>query len=168
MISSRISLLAAALSVSLFALPASAHVTLSNPQAAVGSYYKAVFNVPHGCNGSATVKLRIHIPDGVIAVKPQPKAGWTIAIEKGNYAKPYTLHGAQVTSGVREVSWSGKLPDAYFDEFRFQAYLTPDLPAGSVLNFPVVQECEQGVVRWIDTRESSTTPAPRLTLLPKP
>ncbi|MFX9740594.1 DUF1775 domain-containing protein, partial [Acinetobacter baumannii] len=33
---------------------ASAHVTLENRQAAVGSYYKAVFAVPHGCAGSAT------------------------------------------------------------------------------------------------------------------
>ncbi|MEO8837873.1 MAG: DUF1775 domain-containing protein [Herbaspirillum sp.] len=168
MISFRIGTLAAAISLSLFAIPALAHVTLSNPQAAVGSYYKAVFNVPHGCKGSATVKLRIHIPDGVIAIKPRPKAGWTISMEKGTYAKAYTLHGAQVSSGVREVSWSGKLPDEYFDEFMFQAYLTPDLPAGSVLLFPVVQECEHGVARWIDTKTSSETPAPRLTLLPKP
>lgn len=160
--------LAICASASLVAVPALAHVTLDNPQAAIGSYYKAVFNVTHGCKGSPTVKLRVHIPDGVIAVKPQPKAGWEINIVKGNYAKPYTLHGAPITSGVREVSWSGKLPDAYFDEFAFQAYLTADLPAGSALNFPVVQECEHGVARWIDSAESSETPAPRLKLLPKP
>ncbi len=156
------------LAASLAAIPALAHVTLANPQAAVGSYYKAVFKVPHGCKGSPTVKLRIQIPDGVIAIKPQPKAGWQIETVTGTYHKAYTLHGAQVTSGVREVSWSGKLPDAYFDEFAFQAYLTPDLPAGTSLNFPVVQECEKGVERWIDSKESSPTPAPRLHLLPKP
>lgn len=159
---------ALAAGASALAIPALAHVTLANPQAMAGSYYKAVFNVPHGCNGSPTIKLRIQIPDGVIAIKPQPKAGWEINIVKGAYAKAYTLHGAPVSSGVREVSWSGKLPDAYFDEFTFQAYLTTDLPAGSVLNFPVVQECEQGVARWIDTKEASDTPAPRLKLLPKP
>ncbi|MDB5775285.1 MAG: hypothetical protein JWP38_1418 [Herbaspirillum sp.] len=156
--------LAAALSVS---IPAAAHVTLDNPHAAVGSYYKAIFNVPHGCMGSATLKIRIRIPDGVIAVKPQPKAGWTIDIVNGAYAKPFALHGAQVASGVREVSWSGRLPDAYFDQFVFQAYLTPDLPAGTVLYFPVVQECEKGVSRWIDSKEPSATPAPHLTLSPK-
>jgi uncharacterized protein YcnI len=101
-----------------------------------------------------------------MAVKPQPKAGWKIDLVEGAYAKPYSLHGAQIASGVREVSWSGRLPDAYFDEFAFQAYLAGDLPAGAVY-FPVVQECEQGVERWIDTKEPSDMPAPRLMLLPK-
>ncbi len=39
----------------LSASPAAAHVTLEKRQAPVGSYYKAVFAVPHGCAGSATV-----------------------------------------------------------------------------------------------------------------
>lgn len=143
-----------------------AHITLANPQAAAGSYYKAVFNVPHGCKGSATLKIRVRIPDGVIAVKPQPKAGWKIDIIEGAYPKAYTLHGAQITSGVREVAWTGKLPDAYFDDFVFQAYLTSDMPAGAKVYFPVVQECEKGVDRWIDTKEPSDMPAPHLTLLP--
>lgn len=148
--------------------PVFAHVTLANPQAIAGSYYKAVFNVPHGCKGSPTLKIRIRIPDGVIAVKPQPKAGWKIDTVEGAYEKSYSLHGAQVASGIREVSWTGRLPSAYFDEFVFQAYLTPDLPAGAVVHFPVVQECEKGVARWIDTKEPSDMPAPHLTLLPKP
>lgn len=163
---SRCSALAVAILASLASLPALAHVTLSNPQARAGSYYKAVFNVPHGCKGSPTVKLRIRIPDGVIAVKPQPKAGWKVDMIEGAYAKAYSLHGAQVASGVREVSWTGRLPDAYFDEFAFQAYLTGDLPAGSVVLFPVVQQCEKGVVRWIEASEAAEAPAPRLTLLP--
>ena len=54
-----------------------AHVTLEKRQAPVGSYYKAVFAVPHGCAGSATVKLRVQIPEGVIGIKPMPKPGWT-------------------------------------------------------------------------------------------
>ena len=150
------------------AAPAWAHVTLAHPQAVVGSYYKAVFNVPHGCKGSATVKLRIRIPDGVISVKPQPKPGWQLEVVEGPYPKAYTLHGAQVSSGVREVSWAGKLPDAHFDEFAFMAYLSADLPAGSIVHFPVVQECEKGASRWIDATEPSDTPAPRLTIVPKP
>jgi uncharacterized protein YcnI len=156
--------LAAALSISAHAV---AHITLADQKAAVGSYYKAVFKVPHGCKGSATLKIRVRIPEGVIAVKPQPKAGWSIDIVEGAYPKAYTLHGGQVASGVREISWSGKLPDAYFDEFAFQAYLTSDLKAGDELHFPVVQECEKGVERWIDIKEPSATPAPHLTLLPK-
>ncbi|RXZ38841.1 DUF1775 domain-containing protein [Oxalobacteraceae bacterium CAVE-383] len=160
--------LAAVLSASAFAsCPACAHITLDNPQASAGSYYKAVFKVPHGCKGSATLKIRVRIPEGVIAVKPQPKAGWKIDLVEGAYPKAYALHGAQVGSGVREVSWTGKLPDAYFDEFVFQAYLTSDLQAGQIVYFPVVQECEKGTERWIDLKQPSEKPAPHLTLQPK-
>lgn len=162
----RVAILAAA--AALACASASAHVTLDTKQAVVGSYYKAVFKVPHGCKGSATVKLRIQIPAGVIAVKPQPKAGWKLEVIEGNYTKAYTLHGAQVASGVRELSWSGNLPDSYYDEFAFQAYLTTDLAAGSVVQFPVVQECEKGVSRWIDTKEGSENPAPKLSIIAKP
>lgn len=161
-------LIFAAIGTSVAAPSAFAHITLENQQAAVGSYYKAVFKVPHGCKGSATVKIRVQIPAGVISVKPQPKAGWKLEVVEGSYAKTYTLHGAQVASGVREVSWTGNLPDAYYDEFLFQAYLSADLPAGTVVHFPVVQECEKGVSRWIDTKDQSENPAPKLTIISKP
>jgi uncharacterized protein YcnI len=62
----------------LTASPAAAHVTLEKRQAPVGSYYKAVFAVPHGCAGSPTIKLRVQIPEGVIGIKPMPKRGWTV------------------------------------------------------------------------------------------
>jgi periplasmic copper chaperone A len=42
----------------LAASPASAHITLENREAKVGSSYKAIFAVPHGCAGSATIKIR--------------------------------------------------------------------------------------------------------------
>lgn len=161
-------LLLAVIGASVPASPAFAHITLDNQQAVVGSYYKAVFKVPHGCKGSPTTRIRVQIPPGVISVKPQPKAGWKLALVQGKYARSYALHGAQVTSGVREVSWSGNLPDNYYDEFMFQAYLTSDLPAGTVVRFPVVQECEKGVSRWIETGDQSEQPAPRLTIISRP
>ncbi|MDN5843997.1 MAG: DUF1775 domain-containing protein [Alcaligenaceae bacterium] len=150
--------------------PASAHITLQTGAAAVGSYYKAVLQVPHGCKGAATTAIKIRIPEGVISVKPQPKAGWKIDMARGDYAADYTLHGAKVTSGVKELSWTGgPLPDDYYDEFVFHAYLTPGLKAGDKLYFPVVQECEQGVDRWIDTSGAKgvENPAPSLKLTPK-
>src|SRR6266853_1448549 len=51
------------------------HITLENQQAAVGASYKAVLRVPHGCEGSATVAVRVRIPEGFIEVKPMPKPG---------------------------------------------------------------------------------------------
>jgi len=38
-----------------------AHITLENQQAAVAASYKAVLRVPHGCDGSATVAVRVRI-----------------------------------------------------------------------------------------------------------
>lgn len=147
-----------------------AHVTLETREAAIGSYYKAVLRVPHGCAGSPTLKVKVKIPEGVISIKPQPKAGWTLETVKGKYAQSYTLHGAQISAGVQEIVWSGKLLDEHFDEFLFQAYLASSLKGGETLYFPVVQECEQGVARWIDASpaDKSSEPAPSLRLLPKP
>lgn len=129
---------------------AKAHITLETPQAAAGGYYKAVLRVGHGCDGAATTRLRVRIPDGVLAVKPQPKAGWTLDLAQGKYDHPQTLHGASVDSGVREIGWRGDLPDAYYDEFVFRVYLSDSFKAGQTVYFPVVQECGQSVSRWID------------------
>ena len=157
--------------------PASAHVTLEKRQAPVGSYYKAVFAVPHGCAGSPTVKLRVQIPEGVIGIKPMPKPGWTLDMVKGKYATEYELHGSKLSEGVKEVVWSGgKLPDDHYDEFVMSTFLTGGLKPNSTLYFPVVQECEQGVSRWIDIPaggaggqgHDSKTPAPGLKLIAKP
>src|SRR6476660_5710163 len=156
----------------LAASPAIAHVTLEKRQAPVGSYYKAVFAVPHGCAGSATVKLRVQVPEGVIGIKPMPKPGWTLETVKGKYATEYELHGSKLSEGVKEVVWSGgKLADDNFDEF-----VTAGLKPDTTLYFPVVQECEQRVSRWIDIPaegqsghgEGSKTPAPGLKLIAKP
>ncbi len=107
------------------ASPASAHVLLEPKQATVGSSYKAVFAVPHGCAGSATTKIRVQIPEGVIAAKPMPKAGWTVEAISGKYAGEYDFHGSKLSEGVKEVVWSGgKLPDHQYDEFVVSTFLT--------------------------------------------
>ena len=108
-----------------------AHVTLENREAKVGSTYKAVFRVPHGCDGKATKVVRVQIPEGVIAVKPMPKPGWKLETVKGKYEKSYDLYGAAVGDGVKEVMWSGgDLPDEFYDEFVFRAVLTDGLAVG--------------------------------------
>jgi uncharacterized protein YcnI len=148
---------------------AQAHVVLENPKAPVGSFYKAVFMVPHGCSGSDTTKIRVHTPKGVIAVKPRPKPGWKLTIKRDENAKARTFHGETLETDVREVDWAGDLPDAYFDEFEMVVYLTPALKAGQTLYFPVVQQCKQGVSRWTDTSgdPAAAHPAPHVKLLPK-
>jgi periplasmic copper chaperone A len=135
----------------LAAMPASAHVFLQEKQTNVGADYKAVFVVPHGCSGSATVKLRVQIPEGVVATEAKPVDGWTVDTVKGKYASEYDVKGAKVSEGIKEVAWTGgKLPDKTRQEFVIETYLTDSLKPNTTLYFPVVQECEQGVSRWIE------------------
>jgi uncharacterized protein YcnI len=165
--------LAAALALA--AGPAFAHVTLETGEAPVGSPYKAVFRVPHGCDGKATTAIRVQVPEGVIAAKPMPKPGWKLDKVKGKYARAYDYYGTPVGEGVKEVDWSGgSLADDEYDEFVLRAMLTPDLPVGKMLYFPVVQECEGGAVeRWIQipaagqSEDDLETPAPGIKLLQK-
>lgn len=153
--------------------PASAHVTLEQNQAVAGSTYKAVLRVPHGCSGSPTLRLRVRIPDGVVNVKPMPKAGWELTTVRGPLAQPVAGdHGARITEGVREIVWSGRLLDEHYDEFVFRATL-PDAP-NTTIYIPVVSECETGVDRWIEVPAAGQTardlrfPAPALRLTPRP
>jgi uncharacterized protein YcnI len=166
-------LLTGALAAACAASTAFAHVTLENQEAKAGAAYKAVFRVPHGCDGTPTTTIRIKIPEGVIGVKPMPKPGWTLATTVGKYPKAYDLYHRQVTEGVTEISWSGgKLPDDWYDEFVFQAFLAGDIDPAKPVYFPVVQECEKGVHRWIEipaagkTRSDYREPAPELKVLP--
>jgi uncharacterized protein YcnI len=133
-----------------FSHAASAHVTANPSDGAAGSYFQTSFRVPHGCSGSATVALRVKIPDGVIAVKPQMKPGWTLEIKRRALAQPVDIgHGIKIAEAVDEVIWrGGPLADAYYDDFGMVMKL-PDA-AGQTLWFPLVQECEQGVHRWIE------------------
>jgi len=144
-----------------------AHVTLETAETPQKAAYKAVLRIPHGCNGEATKAIRVQIPEGVIAVKPMPKAGWTIEVKTGAYAKSYDYYGTALTEGVTELAWTGgDLPDAYYDEFVFRAFLTDALPVGSMVYFPVVQECATASERWIEipaagqSEDDLETPAP--------
>ncbi|MBR0739523.1 YcnI family protein [Bradyrhizobium liaoningense] len=164
------------LMAALAASPAAAHVSLETKQATVGASYKAVFTVPHGCAGSPTVRIRVQIPEGVIAVKPMPKAGWNVDVVEGKYANEYDYHGNKLSSGVKEVAWSGgKLLDKHYDEFVMRTVLTDRLKPDTTLYFPIVQECETGVSRWIEIpaegaghSHEGKSPAPGVKLLPKP
>ena len=74
--------------------------------------------------------------------------------------------------GAREVTWTGRLSDDNYDEFVLSVYLTDELKPDGMLYFPVVQECEKGVHRWIEIPEVGKSaadlpePAPGLKLLP--
>ena len=128
-----------------------AHPSLERQEATVGAPYKAVVRVPHGCEGSPTLRVRVQIPEGVIGVKPMPKPGWTIETTRGPYAEshPY-YHGAVLKEGVREIVWSGRLADDNYDEFVFVGFMAKTLTGGGTLHFPTFQDCEQGQQAWVE------------------
>ncbi|HTV68587.1 MAG TPA: YcnI family protein [Rhizobiaceae bacterium] len=158
-----------------FATSAFAHVTLEKTEAPVGSTYKAVLRVPHGCDGAPTNVVRVRIPEGVIGVKPMPKPGWTLEKVKGKYEKSYELFGTPVSEGVKEVVWSGgSLADDEYDEFILRGTIAGDLEVGDTIYFAVVQECPDGKAeRWIETPAAGQSsddlelPAPGVKLLEK-
>jgi uncharacterized protein YcnI len=142
---------AAAAGFSLVALGAAhAHVTANPNEAPAGGYFRTALRVGHGCGGTATTAVRVKMPDGVLSVRPQAKPGWTIEIKLRKLDKPVEIgHGRTVTETVDEIAWrGGPLPDAHFDEFGLSMQM-PKRP-NQTLYFPVVQECEQGVHRWIE------------------
>ena len=132
----------------LAAASAQAHVTLETARAPAGSYYKAVFRVGHGCDGSPVRQLIVNIPAGVRGAKPMAKPGWRIEIDRATRAQPYTSHGRTVTEDVAQIRFTGgPLPDAHYDEFALSVKL-PD-EAGP-LYWKVSQVCEQGRVDWVE------------------
>ncbi len=118
----------------------------------MGASYKAVFAVPHGCAGSPTVKLRVQIPEGVIAVKPMPKAGWTVDIVEGKYtagvhlSRQQDLLGRQGGGVVRRQACRTTITM----NSSCRRFSPTRSKPNTTLVFPVVQECEKGVSRWID------------------
>ena len=127
-----------------------AHATLETGEAHQSGTYKAVMRIGHGCDGESTLKVRVQIPEGVIAVKPMPKPGWALEIVKGPYEKEYDYYGTKLTEGVKELIWTGELPDAWYDEFVFRGMITDAFAVGSTVYFPTVQECATAAERWIE------------------
>jgi uncharacterized protein YcnI/copper(I)-binding protein len=147
------------LSTSAFITPANAHATFDVKEASVNTYQRLAVRIGHGCDGQSTQKVTITIPEGIISVKPMPKAGWSLETITGDYAVEYENHGRKITSGVKQIIWSGnELDDGHYDEFIFRARLTDDLQEGNKLFFPVVQNCADGELSWSETPADGQDP----------
>jgi uncharacterized protein YcnI len=156
MTSSRLGALAAALIA--VSSPALAHVSFENGQAAPNSTYRATLRIPHGCAGKPTLKVRVRIPEGIVAVKPMPKAGWKLETAKGAYVRAYQVNGEAVSEGVTDIVWTGSLDDGHYDEFVFQARFTDAYQPGATVYFPVVQECDGAVEEWTQVPAAGEDP----------
>lgn len=146
----------------LFSINTLAHVGVEPKVAAAGGYAKLTFRIPHGCDGSATTKITVMIPENSLSVKPQVHAGWKITTKKVKPAKPITSHGKEITETISEVTWSGGvLPDEHMDEFGLSLKL-PETKENK-LAFPVIQTCKKGEIKWTEATDSAT-PAPFISL----
>jgi uncharacterized protein YcnI len=151
--------------------PSFAHVTISPGEANANSYFIATVAVPHGCDGSATTKITISIPEELVEVTPTRNALWDVTKTTKKLATPIKAEdGDEITEKVDTVVYTAKtpLPDGYRDAFDLQ-FQVPD-EVGKTLVFPVIQTCEKGETAWTQTTTPGAAepehPAPTVKILP--
>jgi len=164
--------LAALLTVLASAGLASAHVSVSSPDASAGGYGKIVFRVPNESDTASTVKIRIQIPTKppFASMSVQPVPGWTATTTKAPLDPPVTDDdGNKISEAVSVVEFSataGGIAPGQFQEFALSGGPFPD---ASSLVFPVVQTYSDGSESaWIEPSVEGQAepehPAPVLSL----
>ncbi|WP_238165779.1 YcnI family copper-binding membrane protein [Kribbella caucasensis] len=151
---------------------ASAHVTVSSPDAKPGGYAKLVFRVPTESDTAATTKLVVSLPkDHPFAhVGAQVKDGWKVVKTTEKLPAAVKVGDVTLTEAITTVTWTataGGVPANEFDEF---ALSVGRLPEGvDSLSFPAEQTYSDGeVVKWAEVSKRDTDkpehPAPALKL----
>jgi uncharacterized protein YcnI len=151
---------------------ASAHVTVSSPDAKPGGYAKLVFRVPTESDNTSTTKLVVSLPTGhpFASVGAQVKDGWKVEKKEEKLPAEVKIGDVTLTKAITTVTWTataGGIPPNDFDEF---ALSVGKLPEGvDSLSFPAVQTYSDGeVVKWTDAAKDGADepehPAPTLKL----
>lgn len=129
---------------------AEAHVGVTPAEVPSGQTTLIGFGIGHGCDGAATTAIRMQIPAGIISVQPVAKPGWDIAITTGTYDAPQMNGQTAVNEGVTMIEWTGgNLPSELYDQFWIRARVASDVEHGTMIYFPVIQECGDEANRWI-------------------
>lgn len=146
---------------------ASAHVTITPSTTVAGAYTVGTVALSHGCDGSATRRVAIAIPQQILSVKPTRTPFWDVRVVRTRLAAPQRdAHGNEVTERVSEIVYTTRtpLPDGVRDTFDL-SFQVPDA-AGETLYFPAVQTCRRGETAWTQVPaegqdpEELETPAP--------
>ena len=152
---------------------ASAHVTVSSPDASAGGYGKVTFRVPNESDTSTTIKIRIKLPADkpLASVATMPVPGWTATTTKAPLNPPVKdVDGNTVSEAVSVVEFDaapgGGIGPGQFQEFSLSG---GPFPKAASLAFPVVQSYSDGSESdWIEpTVEGQAEPehpAPVLSL----
>ena len=151
---------------------ASAHVTVSSPDAKPGGYGKLVFRVPTESDNTSTTKVVVTLPkDHPFAhVGAQVKDGWKVEKKEGKLPAEVKVGDVTLTKAITTVTWTattGAIPANDFDEFALSVGKIPD--GVDALSFPAVQTSSDGeVVTWDqvakDGADEPEHPAPTLKL----
>jgi uncharacterized protein YcnI len=127
--------------------------------------------VHEGCEGVATDRVEVDIPESVVGVIPQEVPGWTATTETVA-TESYELFGQELTERVAHVTWTGGplAPDAFLDFGITAVFTEPD----DELVFPVVQGCGDTEQVWDEvpdegeTRSDLRFPAPVVAVVEPP
>lgn len=152
------------------AAPASAHVSVSPSETGAGAYSVLTFSVPHGCDGKATTKIDISIPEGINSVTPTRNPYYDVAEQIEPLDPPVSdAHGNEVTERTSTVTYTATdpLPDGLRDTLELSLQL-PEDAAGQTLAFPVIQTCTEGETAWTEVvaegADEPEYPAPVVTV----
>ena len=150
---------------------ASAHVTVKADSTAAGSYSVLTVAFSHGCDGSATTKIAISVPEEIANIKPGMNYGWTVEKITDDSATPAAGSHGEATPRVSEIVYTAKEPvaDGFYDQFLLQVQIPKDAE-GDTIYFPVVQTCEEGETAWVQipaegqSSDDLDAPAPSITV----
>lgn len=149
---------------------ASAHVTVSSPDASAGGFGKIVFRVPTESETASTTRVTIGLPQKTpfAFVSTQAKPGWTVKLTEVDHATPIKVGDFTVSKTVSAVTWTATGAGAgpgQFDEFSISVGPVPKV---KTLDFTAEQTySDKTVVRWNQVQKGSAEPeypAPTLTL----
>lgn len=154
------------------ALPASAHVTVSSPDATGGSNGTLVFRVPTESDTASTTGLTIELPADTPfrSVSALAMPGWTTTIERTTLDEPVEVAGSTLTEIATAITFitdgAGIAPGEYG---RFEVRVGPFPADGGTFVFPATQTYSDGeVVAWAEVADEGGAepahPAPTLTV----
>ena len=171
-------LLVAVATMTALAAAASAHVSVSSPDASPGGFGKLVFRVPTESETASTVKVTVTLPTDTPFAEVSAKSlpGWSVATTEKHLAKPITSdEGFTLTKAVATVTWTaGKdqgIAPGQFNEFELSVGPFPE--GTDALALPAEQTYSDGtVVTWDQPipkgGEEPKHPVPTLTLASSP
>lgn len=163
--------------VALVASPAAAaHVDAQLDGAGPGGFGVVTLGVPTEAGKPATTKVSVRIPDDtpMRTVRPQPVAGWNVAVTKRTIDPPvYKDDGTPVTEVVDTVTWTATGPGIDTGQFaQFAIYAGP-LPDRDTLALPTTQTFSDGTTEaWnepaVSGGEKPKFPVPAATIAKPP